>query len=286
MSHRNALIATLVFWMAGAAQAQDFSSSGSAGELQPTASFDGAYVGFSGGFSRAERDFSSNFGLLPAKSDEGDHLSAGFHAGYGTTFGAIYLGAEGDVRFFDDDGFADSDRLTLRQSSSSVGGAIGGRPIGAAIGATPGSSIGPRVTERAIDISEAYGQRIRETVSAKLRAGYRVDRFMPFVTGGLSVGRTDVDYYGQISAETRVNGQLVGRTDYLAEASESELQVGYNVGAGLEYLVNENLSLRGEYVFTDLGTQRYVFEASNVQDLEVEFDTQIHEARLGFSFRF
>ncbi|MBP0615613.1 outer membrane protein [Jiella mangrovi] len=287
MLKRNSLIAIVVFSPFGVAEAQDAGSFDSPDNFQSVLSFDGAYVGFSGGFSRAERDFSSNFGLLPSAKEASDQASAGFHSGYGTTYGAFYLGTEGDVRFYDDDGVAGTDEFASRWSGSSVGGgALAGQGIGAAAGTEPGSSVSPSVSERQIDISETYRQRIRETVSAKLRAGYVVGRFMPFVTGGVSVGRTDIDYAGRIASERRVDGELVGRSDYLAEVSENEIQFGYTVGGGLEYLVDENISLRGEYAFTDLGTQRYVFQSSDLPDLDVQFDTKVHEARLGFSFRF
>tara|TARA_R110002020_G_scaffold123766_5_gene280568 strand:- start:180 stop:968 length:789 start_codon:yes stop_codon:yes gene_type:complete len=262
MHHREALIVALVVLMAGAAEAQDFGLSAPAGSAEPSASFDGAYVGFSGSLSRIDGGFASNSGLLNQNSVDDDHFAAGFHAGYGATFGSIYLGGEGEVRFFDDEGYSDG----VAYSGSNI--------------PRPGEI--RRLSRRA----EIYQQRLRGAASAKLKAGLPVGRFMPFVTGGLSAGYSDTDYLGFSSVETSLNGQLIGRSEYVAAVSGNEFQFGYNVGAGLEYLVSENISLRGEYAFTDLGTQRYVFESPTAQDLEVEFDTKVHEARLGFSFHF
>ena len=262
MSHREALIVALVVLMGGAAEAQDLGMTGSAGSAAPSASFDGAYVGFSGSLSRIDGGFASNSGLLNPKSVDDDHFAAGFHAGYGETFGAIYLGAEGDVRFFDDEGFSD-------------GVAYWGSNI-----PRPGEI---RYLSRSAEI---YEQRLRGSASAKLKAGLPIGRFMPFVAGGLSAGYSDTDYLRFRSVETSLDGQLLGRSESVAAVSGNEFHFGYNVGAGLEYLVSENISLRGEYAFTDLGTQRYVFESPTARDLEVEFDTTVHEARLGFSFHF
>ncbi len=274
MPHREALIVALVVLMAGAAEAQDFGPSGSAGSAAPGASFDGAYVGFSGAFSQVDRGFSSNFGLLPAESDKSDHVSAGFHAGYGATFGSLYLGAEGDVQFFDDDGFEDSGALNLLRLSGPIAGAIVGAPV------RPGR------LQESIRIEESYRQRVRQTVSAKVRAGYQLGRFMPFVTGGVTAGHVQTDYAARYLSDTTRNGALVGQIRYTPEISDDQVQFGYTLGAGLDVAILENVSLRGEYVFTDLGTQRYIFESASFQDLEAEFDTKIHNARIGFSYHF
>jgi outer membrane immunogenic protein len=83
------------------------------------------------------------------------------------------------------------------------------------------------------------------------RAGYAIDRALLFVTGGfagsrntVSVSNLYVPFYGQ----------------------ESKFQTGWAVGAGLEFMLTNNLSAKGEYVFTSVGSDRYFdFSTSALQ---------------------
>lgn len=73
--------------------------------------------------------------------------------------------------------------------------------------------------------------------SIRLRAGYSIDRFLPFVTAGFSVASLGLNYNNEHS-ETY---------------SKTSTQIGWVLGAGLEYGVLENLSIRTEYLYTDYG---------------------------------
>ena len=65
--------------------------------------------------------------------------------------------------------------------------------------------------------------------------------------------------------------------------SERQTHNGWTIGAGTEYAVTDNVLLRAEYLYTDLGTRNYlggVF-AGGV-DANVNFST----VRAGVSFKF
>jgi opacity protein-like surface antigen len=70
--------------------------------------------------------------------------------------------------------------------------------------------------------------------SARIRLGYALGRFLPYLTAG----GTGAD--AKISA-----------TD--GPVSQSDFQLGWAVGAGLEYALNKHWSLRAEYLHFDLG---------------------------------
>lgn len=74
--------------------------------------------------------------------------------------------------------------------------------------------------------------------SLRLRAGYALDRFLPFVTAGLSFASMGL-YYNNESNNAY---------------SQTTTQTGWMLGAGLEYGVMENLSTRLEYLYTDYGS--------------------------------
>jgi len=69
--------------------------------------------------------------------------------------------------------------------------------------------------------------------TARGRVGYALDRFMPYVTGGLAVG--DVN-----ATATGFPGQ-------------DSTQVGWTAGAGVEYAFAPNWSAKVEYLRVDLG---------------------------------
>jgi outer membrane immunogenic protein len=72
--------------------------------------------------------------------------------------------------------------------------------------------------------------------SVRARAGYAVDRFMPYVTGGLAFG------------SLRANDGLT---------SETATKAGWTVGAGVEAAVTDNVTARLEVRHTDLGTHTF-----------------------------
>jgi outer membrane immunogenic protein len=65
------------------------------------------------------------------------------------------------------------------------------------------------------------------------RIGYAFDRLLPYVTGGLAVG------------DIRASANGVG--------SGSAVNAGWTVGAGLEYALPGNWSVKAEYLYADLG---------------------------------
>jgi outer membrane immunogenic protein len=78
--------------------------------------------------------------------------------------------------------------------------------------------------------------------TTRLRLGYAFGRFLPYITGGVS--------YGQViaSASQRVTGAFG-----TVFGSASSTHAGWTAGAGAEYAVTDNISLKAEYLFVQLG---------------------------------
>jgi len=90
------------------------------------------------------------------------------------------------------------------------------------------------------------------------RLGYAVDRFMPYVTGGLAVGD--------------INNTITG----LGTANETK--AGWTVGAGVEYAFNGPWSVKAEYLYVDLG------RGGAIGGSDAKFQTNI--VRAGLNYRF
>ncbi len=76
--------------------------------------------------------------------------------------------------------------------------------------------------------------------SLRLRAGYALDRFLPFVTAGVSFASLGLNY----------NNEAPDQSEAI---STTTTQTGWVLGGGLEYGVLTNLSVRTEYLYTDYG---------------------------------
>jgi outer membrane immunogenic protein len=71
--------------------------------------------------------------------------------------------------------------------------------------------------------------------TGRLRAGYAVDNFMPYVTGGIAFGKVE------------------GVAPSFPASKNSDTMVGWTIGAGMEYGVSESLSIKAEALYVDLG---------------------------------
>jgi outer membrane immunogenic protein len=79
-------------------------------------------------------------------------------------------------------------------------------------------------------------------VTVAPRIGYSFCRWLPYVTGGLAIG--DIDF----------SQRLVQHNVFFHEtASQSDTQVGWMVGGGLEYAITDHWRARAQYQYIDLG---------------------------------
>ena len=96
------------------------------------------------------------------------------------------------------------------------------------------------------------------------RIGYAMGTVMPYVTGGLAVG--DI------------------RMRTISFGSETETKAGWTLGAGLEFALNPSWSIKGEYLYVDLGTATCGTGICGVGADDVRF--RAHVLRAGINHRF
>lgn len=96
--------------------------------------------------------------------------------------------------------------------------------------------------------------------SARLRAGYAIDRTLLFVTGGVAFANGFVE---------------VPATGF----DESEMFTGWTAGAGVEHAFTDNWTGRLEYRYADFGSEE-------LADSGAEFDLEQHTVRVGISYKF
>jgi outer membrane immunogenic protein len=83
--------------------------------------------------------------------------------------------------------------------------------------------------------------------TTRLRAGMAFapeNRALAYLTGGFA--------YGGGSTSSSIYSQNLG---YVWSGSNNPVRTGWTLGGGLEYAVTNNISLRGEYLYYDLGSK-------------------------------
>lgn len=103
--------------------------------------------------------------------------------------------------------------------------------------------------------------------AVRARLGYAFDRFLPYVAAGVAFG--DVTF--------RDRGELSG--EYV---DDSNTHVGWTIGAGAEYAFTDRITLRGEYRYSDFGSEKFPAGVALAGTTKLE----THDIRFGLAYRF
>jgi outer membrane immunogenic protein len=117
--------------------------------------------------------------------------------------------------------------------------------------------------------------------TARARAGYAViDPLLLYVTGGLAYGHVEI-------STSSVNP---GCTGICTAGSKSATNAGWTIGAGVEYALMGHWSVKGEYLYYDLGSLSRSLGDTNgrfpttFQTYSADFKGSI--VRVGVNYRF
>lgn len=100
------------------------------------------------------------------------------------------------------------------------------------------------------------------------RAGVSFGQVMPFVTGGFAAGR---------GTAMVTNGGGVN-------TSQSATHTGWTIGGGLEAQATQNISIKAEYLYVDLGTQTYNGLPAGIGNIDVTQRFSVLRAGLNYKF--
>jgi outer membrane immunogenic protein len=99
------------------------------------------------------------------------------------------------------------------------------------------------------------------------RLGYSFNSVMPFITGGLAVGRVKGD-------------ADLGACGYIGYCGFKDTRAGWTLGAGAEWKINPKWSVKAEYLYVNLGKPH--FNENTVTADDIAFSN----ARIGVSYHF
>lgn len=155
-----------------------------------------------------------------------------------------------------------------------------------------GSRAGPRTLYPAFGAGTAFtvNSSIDSSwlMTARARAGWTVSNALIFVTAGLAVSELSV------TNSFLDNASIIVGTNGSGSGSAREIKGGYSFGGGMEWALTRNWSLKGEYLFVDLGNVQASarvtnpgFFAPGVSNLVItSIDLTAHIARFGANYRF
>jgi outer membrane immunogenic protein len=268
---RRFVLAAMMFGAAAGAQAADmpdFLRGSFPASSSPTRNWEGWYAGGQVGYSSSSMDFSQSLtGLtnyifrdtvLETPTSQLSTLSKAspVASGFGAFVGRNYqwedlvFGVEANYNYIN--GLAG-------KSSSSIGPLAFVNP--------PGETPIPNATDTyAVTLTGNAAAQIKDVITFRGRAGWATGDFLPYIFGGVAVGRMDVarSVTSFVTKEvditsTNAAGATVttfGTPVFLPQLSLTDSQqrtnnfvAGWTGGLGLEYVLWNNIFLRGEWEY-------------------------------------
>jgi outer membrane immunogenic protein len=206
-----------------------------------------------------------DLGLRGSGLDEFEGMLGGIQVGHNWQSGAIVAGIEADVALSD-----------MKESKSFSGSdTFTGIDVGGLIEISGSVAVEGEVENELSWLSTLRG-----------RIGVAQDRFLIYGTGGVAFGDMKVAASVTTSVEAEVN--VIGEgIETVAETatttgSAEEIMIGYTVGAGVEFAVNDRWTARLEYAYVNLGDLEVNFDDGSSSDVEVD----MHLVKAGANYRF
>jgi outer membrane immunogenic protein len=285
---RRLLLAAVMFGAASGAQAADMPDflrgSIPAVVSTPTRNWDGWYVGGQASYSAVESDFSksvvgltnfifrdsvlqqptSQFNLLAKTTTQGTGFGA--FVGRNYQWDDLVFGLEANYSYFSGISTSTSGFNSLE------------------IVNPPGQVNAPGVsTTYGVTLTGRAAVQIKDAIAFRARAGWATGNFLPYVFGGVAVGRMDVsrsvtsfvtkredvtstDIFGNTITTRGPTLPVPAQSQTQLEQRTNAFVAGWVGGLGLEYMVWNNLFLRGEWEYAKfLQVKNTVVQANNLR---------------------
>lgn len=224
----------------------------------PVFSWTGFYLGANFGYGWGDAsgyapydnsDYATIVGLVTNGSGDPDGWFGGVQAGYNYQFyNNVVLGIEADAQFAD---MSDTYRFgyTVTDLAST-----------------------PQVDDPDFAVYGRYTTKVDAFGTIRARLGYAMDRFLPYVTGGLAWANVKVSGTTIVGDDTEVVGW---------SGSYKDTYWGWALGAGAEYAVTDNWTIKAEYIYSDLGSTSFS-GLFNRNDLDFSMQT----LKVGVNYKF
>jgi outer membrane immunogenic protein len=234
----------------------------------------GGNAGYSWGRSNSDVSYFSSVTGAPIVPPPGSITNASFNmngaiaggqAGYNWQTGSWVWGVEGDIQWSDEKGRAGYN------CAATLGGGV----------CLPGLTFLPA---GATGTSLTLDQKLEWFGTARLRGGILASpRVLLYATGGLAYG--SIKSTGTMTG-TAFPGPAIG---VASVGSNSDVRVGWTVGAGVEGMITQNWTAKLEYLYMDLGSYTAgTFTLAPLSPINARVDSTFrdHILRAGINYKF
>ncbi len=214
----------------------------------------GAQIGYVWGDNNGTIAFATPNGLLgdPSLGNSAQGVIGGVHVGYNYQINQFVIGVEGTV----DPSTLYRNVLLLAPDTV----------------ADPGAVLG---------IGNTVNGSVQSTIQGAIRAraGVAFDRLLIYGTGGVA--------FAEFKSYFQLYGIDLNLAPFYASDTSSSSRVGWTAGGGVEYAINNNYSVIGEYRYSDFGhiTDVPAFGATGLTYTANRHLTQ-NQVQVGFSYKF
>jgi outer membrane immunogenic protein len=117
---------------------------------------------------------------------------------------------------------------------------------------------------------------IRWIGSATARLGMAMNRFLIYGKGGVAFA--DDSYFATFFTDPL----------FVDDSSAGGTRVGWTIGAGGEYAINDKWSAKLEYMFADFGsdTEDFTFNVDGIFASTADIEQQLHTVKFGINYHF
>jgi len=122
-------------------------------------------------------------------------------------------------------------------------------------------------------LSAAYSQSVPWFGTARARIGYAQDSWMIYATGGYAYAAVDTN-------ATATAGP------FAANFNSESIRSGWTLGGGVEVGLAARWSVKAEYLYVDLGTQRTTWSAVGIPVVYNDSHPTMNVVRAGLNYRF
>ncbi|WP_374834621.1 outer membrane protein [Paenochrobactrum pullorum] len=197
--------------------------------------------------------FAIAFTLLASTSAQAADLNAQPY-----NWSGAYIGIQAGGRWAEEKTEGMGPRGPVTTSIKPSGGLIGGyagynHKIGSfVVGAEIGAAFNAVSADWNMSFTD-YRDKAKALISVNARLGYAFDRTLVYATGGWA--------HAKYSRSFRSDDSGIGFLNY----DESFKRNGYNLGAGAEYALTDNVIARAEYRYHDFGRKTYYGDAGQAK---------------------
>ncbi|MGY3585334.1 outer membrane immunogenic protein [Bradyrhizobium sp. USDA 4341] len=210
-----------------------------------------------------------NIVRIPVSDSSQSGVTAGGLLGYNYQLGKVVLGAEAD--------FNDANLKSSRDGSTTAVFVIP-RLFGRGGGGRRDTSVTGIYNFENTSKIDWFG-------TVRGRIGFvPTERVLIYATGGLAYGEVKTHIANSEAFSTGLSRLWLG--------DNSDVRVGWTAGAGLEYAFANNWTLRGEYLYVDLGSSgaTATFQGTDPLQSQIRYDasreSRFSVARAALSYRF